>query len=376
MLKSTLKAIGSGSPRVLPNWDKYVMMIKLRSQIMYTRYLQTGFLYNPSTSLLIHILSSAVTPMVLNCKSDYRRYVEFIDPITPVYRGMFDPAYKTLQNKNVFTVNNVAEIILNVSMDKPLTSLPMDKPWEEWKDLAPVHVIYHDARELITDLYKFRLEFKHHEPSCVFYSIDLVMLIFKYIKFIEYGKQTGFEATPEMFLQHHVFNHWFEDLQRIWLFQILQDVVKDGFDYTNFKSNELVAPNIALKTISSDMYHLLDACRKKSIGIGDICATKWFGEYSLKYWLDELNTNLQLPQLRQYKWMEFTSTLPYASFVLDTMCTIGRKDLVLLIRNLMFDLHQYKNQNICSNIYNSYYRSMVTTELERIENRVTDMGSL
>ena len=376
MLKSTLKAIGSGNPRVLPNWDKYVMMIKLRTQIMYTRYLQTGFLYNPSTSLLIHILSSAVTPMVLNCKSDYRRYVEFIDPIVPVYRGMFDPAYKTLPNKNVFTVNNVPEIILNVSMDKPLTSLPMDKPWDAWKELFPVHVIYHDSKELITDLYKFRLEFKHYQPNCVFYSIDLVMLIFKFIKFIEYGEQTGFTPTPEMFLQQHVFNSWFEDLQRIWLFQILQDVVKDEFDYTKFKANELVAPNAALKTISSDMYHLIDSCRKKSISIGDICATKWFGDYSLSSWLNELNTNLQLPQLRQYKWMEFTSTLPYASFVLDTMCLINRKDLVLLVRNLMFDLHQYINQNICSNIYFPGYKTKVEEELARVTSRVSDMGSL
>ena len=117
---------------------------------------------------------------------------------------------------------------------------------------------------------------------------------------------------------------------------------------------------------------LLEDAKHKNVSIGDFCRTNWFGDFSLKYWLDELNMNIRVPSLRQYKWVEFISTLPYASLILDTMLTIGRQDTNLLLRSLLFDLHQYKNQNICSNILNLKYRQICQCELDRLINSVTN----
>ena len=376
MLHTILKSVGSGCPKVLPNWDKAVMTIALRTEIMKTRFLGTGFLYNNGMNMLKHILSTVVNQDMLNMSSDFTRYVERVDPFTASFRGMYDPVYNARQSKNLFTTDNrIPEFIMNVSMDKPLTSLPMDKPWNEWKDLCPIRVIYHDSRELVSNIYRFSIDFQHDAPHCIIYSLDINMLVMMYAKYLDYSKSVGMTGSVEDFLQSHVVIKWFEDLRRIWLTNIIKDIVADEFDPARYNSDEFVAPKAMLKTIAVDMQRFMDDAKRKAISIGDFCKTKWFGDYSLQYWLDELNTNIQLPSLRQYTWLEFITTLPYAELVLFTLLKIGRQDTNLAIRNLMFDLHQYKNQNICSSIMDPGYRQYCAKELDRVLECVTDTQS-
>ena len=379
MLNTILKSIISGSPRVLVNWDKAVVTIKLRTEIIKTRYLGTGFIFNPGTNMLINILQNIIynNPGLRSCKSDYKRYVEVIDPQIAIYRNYFDPVYLAQQTKGIFCWDkNIPEYILNVSMDKPLSTLPMDKPWEYWKDLVPIHVIYHDSRELCTNLLKLQLKFEKDPPHAIFYSIDLTMLIFMYLKYMEYMESFSKEPSVHDFLQQYVLVNWFDDLRRIWLFNILKDAAHNDFKYEKFKADELVAPNTMLKTLKADLSRLFDDARKKAVSLGDICATRWFGDTSLTWWLNELNTNLQVPPLRQYKWLSFASTLPYAEFMLDILLLIKRNDINPVVRNLLFDLHQYHNQNICSNIQNPEYRAEVSKQLKRMITRIEDIRYL
>ena len=367
MLDTILKCIGPGTPKILPNWDKAVVTISLRTEIMKTRFLGTGFVYNNGMNMLKHILSVAVNQDMLDMRSDYERYVARVDPIVDSFRGMYDPVYNARQMKNLFTLDpTIPEFIMNVSMEKPLTSLPMDKPWEYWKELTPVHVIYHDSKELVSEIYRFAVQFKYQRPSCVIYSIDLPMLIMMYAKYLDYTRSVGIESSVEEFLQDHIVVKWFDDLRRIWLTHILQDVASSQFDYKTYRTDEFVVQRSILKTIAEDLYRFLEDAKRKAIGIGDFCRTKWFGETSLYYWLEEMKLNIQLPSLRQYKWLEFITTLPYASLLLNMMYTINRQDVNYLQRNLVYELHMYQNQNICSNILNSDYREVCKKTLNDV----------
>lgn len=365
MLDTVMKSLPSGNPRAITNWDRYVMTLKLRTEIMRTRFLGAGFVYNNGTSMLAQILRIVVTPTVLACKSDYKRYVEFLDPAVTTVRAMFDPVYTTRQVKNVFTENpKICEYILNVSMEKPLTNLPLDKPFKDWEDLSPVRVIYHDARELVTDLFRFQIDFKGTPPSHVIYSVDVVMLMFKYIKYVEFMQSLGKEPTVEDYLQRYVYNTWFDDLRRIWLFNILQDVVTKQYGKIKYPNNEICAPTQMLNDVVSDIYRLVDDAHHKAISAADFCSTKWFGDLSLYGWMKELQLDLQLPQLRQYKYLEFMSTFPYAKFIIDLIVMIGRQDVSMLSKNLLFELHQYQNQNITMNIFVPELRVKIKTMLE------------
>lgn len=364
MLDTVLKVIPSGNPRAITNWDRYVMTIKLRTEIMKTRFLGAGFVYNNGTSMLSQILRTVITPTVLACKSDYKRYVEYLDPSVTTFRAMFDPVYTTRQVKNIFTENpKICEYILNVSMEKPLTDLPMDKPFKDWEDLFPVRVIYHDARELVTDLFRYQLNFKGTPPTHIIYSVDLVLLMFKYIKYVEYMESIGKAATVEDYLQRYVYINWFDDLRRIWLFNIIQDVVGNQYDTTKYIADELVSPKSAIDNVIPDIYRLINDARHKAMSISDFCATKWFGDISLRNWLHEMQYNLQLPNLRQYKYLEFLSSFSYAMFLIKLIVNIGRQDVNMLSRDLLFELHQYQNQNITMNIFVPELRRYIQQQL-------------
>ena len=375
MLNTILKSVGPGCPKVLPNWDKAVMMISLRTELMKTRFLGTGFFYSNGMNMLKHILMAVVDYDMMELKSDFQRYVMKVDPVVPSFRVMYDPISSSRVSKNLFTTNpNTLELIMNVSMETPLTDLPMDQSWEHWKDLCPIHVIYHDSRELVSNIYRFSIDFKYDNPNCIIYSIDLNVIIMMYAKYLDFCKSTGLVGTVEDFLQNHIVIKWFDDLRRIWLTNILKDIVKEDFDPERYSSDEFVAPKTVLKTLAVDLRRLLEDAKHKNVSIGDFCRTKWFGEYSLKYWLDELNKNIRVPSLRQYKWVEFIATLPYAGMILDTMLKMGRQETNLLTRSLLFDLHQYRNQNICSNIHNLQYRQICQNELDRLINNVTNIN--
>jgi hypothetical protein len=175
--------------------------------------------------------------------------------------------------------------------------------------------------------------------------------------------ETGKTPTAEDYIQRFVCIHWFDDLRRIWLFNILQDVILGDFNINNFVADELVAPKTLLESVISDIYRLAADMRKKAIGIGDFCATKWFGDTSLMYWLNELQFNLQLPSLRQYTWLEFLCTFPYAMFIINLMVNIKRQDISMLGKNLLFELQQMQNQNITINIFVPAVRMKVQTLL-------------
>lgn len=365
MLDTVLKSISVGNPRAITNWDRYVMTLMLRTEIMRTRFLGAGFVYNNGTSMLAQMIRTVITPTVLACKSDFKRYVEYLDPSVTTLRAMFDPVSNTRLVKNVFTEDpKISEYILNVSMEKPLTDLPLDKPLNYWEDLSPVRVIYHDARELVTELFRFQIPFKGTKPTHVIYSVDIVLLLFKYIKYHEHMKSIGKEPTVEDYLQRYVYAQWFDDLRRIWLFNILQDVVMKEYKTTKYTADELCAPKQMLDSVVLDIYRLIDDAHHKAISVNDFCSTRWFGNYSLYGWLKELQVNLQLPKLRQYKYLEFLSSFQYARFMVHLIIMIGRQDVSLLNRNLIFQLHQYQNQNITMNIFSPQLRATIKQMLD------------
>jgi hypothetical protein len=169
----------------------------------------------------------------------------------------------------------------------------------------------------------------------------------------------GQEPTVEDYLQRYVYQHLFDDLRRIWLFNILQDVVSKKFGTVKYTPNEMCAPSQLLNDVVHDIYRLIDDAHHKAISIADFCATRWFGDMSLYGWLKELQLNLQLPKLRQYKYLEFLSTFPYAKFLIDTIIMIGRQDVSMLSKNLIYELHQYQNQNITMNVFNPELRAKI-----------------
>ena len=377
MLDLILSYLHTETPRVITNWKRYVSIVKLRSEIYRSRYLQSGFLHSQGSDMLITILKDASVEQARKMPSDISRYTLF-ERTAVQYRTLFDSVYTPRLKTGYFVEDaSIPEVIMNVARESPLMSLPMDRPADAWASIRPMHIVHHDAKEHNINLIKMKIPFSYRTPSRMVYSLDVPILLLRYVKYLEDMDLYGVEGSPEDYLQTCVFSGWFDDLTRIWLFNILVAIMTDTFDSSEWKSDDMIAPSGMLGQLRSDIGIIRSNLLKNTIGVNGICSTEWFGNSSVLDWFLYVQRNLTMPTLRQYKALQFTFTFPFAKFVLSILQRTRRQqDIGTLGKSLLFTLRQYKSMNIVSNLQQPYLQSQVAGELKEALKMAEDLSIL
>ena len=364
---ATILKYATGQPQTITEWMRFVNVVELRTSIYKTRFLLGSFYYSPFVNLVKQILHDIEWSNLLKCKSDYTLYQQ-IYYLTGTFRGMIDPIYLSREFGRVFTTSNVPDYTMNVTSDTPMKFMPLDEPWSSWEQCHPVRIIHHDSLELVTDLSKFSIEFKGKAPSRLICSIDLVVLIFKYLKFMQYSRETDDDDSIEAYIQKHIVSNWFTDLRNIWLFNTLNELMfSNRFDPSKFTTDNTIAPMSALNGAIPDIYKIQSEVQQKNILYGEVLATEWFGmKHSLKEWLTTIRDTLQVPNLRQYTYLKFLEEIPYASFVIRLNNMIGSRASGNVNRELYQMLKRYHDTNVYASITSSTLKERLMYEVGQL----------
>lgn len=367
MLDAVLRIVKPGIGRYIPNWYRFVTITKLRTEVLRTRFLQSPFVHNTASNLMLYLIGKVDMLELDEYESDYTRYSQCLEPLGRIQRNIFDPIYNTQVACGRFSnATDAAEFFLNVSMSTPLASMPLDKPWLAWIDTKPIRVIYHDSLELVTDLTKYNLNFKQTKPSVCVYSIDLALLFFKYYKYMQHMTAMGLPIVPEDFVQEHIILPWFEDLRQIWLFNIVSKIFEGEFDPETLHTDPIMQTDNMLQTIIPDLKRIRDDISKRAVSVGDIVSTNWFGDYSIYDLMVTYREETRLPVLRQYIYLDFLSFLPFTKFLISVTDQIDRPDCQVLNRELIYLINKYKIGNVTSNIFHIPLRGKMNAELDAI----------
>ena len=366
MLNYLLKLIPNASARQIVNWNRFVTILKLRTEVLRSRFLIAPFIYTSGNNMIIRMLNSIPIKELESLSNDYQRYTQIIYPMVTQHRMMFDQVYSGKLKTSYFTKNpNVTEIILNVSMNNPLSTMPMDWDWYRWQEQKPIRVIHYDSLELITDLTAFRLEFnKSNPPSRCVYSIDTSLLFLKYWKYVSHNQNIGESYSVEEFIQQYIFNTWFEDIRNIWLFNIVAKMLFEEFDASEITTDPLIQISSMIPSLKKDLNSIVALCNKKTIGIGDIVATDWLDNTSIYNWMKEMTDATQVPDLRQYKSLDIIRTIPFIQFVIKLLHKVGRPDVVLVNRDLMYAVRRCRDMNVTAILHDPKLREVVKQELD------------
>ena len=366
MLDTLLKCASSGIGRQILNWTRFVNTVNLKTEIFRSRFIRSGFVYTNGTNLLIHILNGINIEEYKLIDSDIKRYTK-LELYSDMIRNKFDPVYSQRSLSGYFVENReVPEYILNCQIESPLLNLPINKGWELWQSYVPMRIIWHDSRELNLELWRYKIPFNYLRPTRMFYSLDIPLLLMRYIKYCEYCTDHGIPATPEDYIQNHVVYFWFDDLLRIWFTRIIMEMIEFKWDPHNYRSQEIITPVSALVPIYPEIRQIAMAASRKAISVGDIFATMWFGDSNLHDWLVTMKTMITMPPFNQYLALEFVATLPYYRFILDVMKLIGRRDIETPARTILYDLRMYQQRNISSALYDGNLKTLVNKELAEL----------
>ncbi len=353
----------SGQAQTISEWMRYVNTVELRTSIYKTRFLMGPFVYSPFVNLCKQILHDVAVTDLLKNRSDYARYQQ-IYYLIGSYRGMFDPVYNVKSSGGLFTKGSTADYVLNVMRTSPMQSLPLDRSWDHWKELQPTRIIYHDSMELVTDLGSFSVEFKKHPASWMTCSIDLILLIFKYLKFVEYGNNTGDDTDIETYLQRYVIPGWFDDLRNIWLFNVLNAMMFDQFRREDVYTDGTIAPLSGLLGVAPDIHRIQAEAQQKTLLFGEVLVTEWFGHTKpLLAWIREIHDDLSVPDLRQYAHLKFLEEFPYVAFVIRLNNLIRSRESAKVNRELYQLLKRYDDSNIYANLPQQQLRDKMSYEV-------------
>lgn len=365
MLATVLK-YSSGNGQSVTNWLRYVNSVELRTSIYKTRFLMGPFVYSPFVNLCKQILHDIPVVELFKCKSDYSRFQQIFF-MSNSYRNMFDPVYKNKDVGHLFTKGPTADYVLNVTRSAPMKSFPLDKPWKYWEELYPVRVLYHDSLELVTDLSTFSIEFKSKPASWMACSVDPILLIFKYLRFLEHAHESDDDDSIEAYLQLHVLPKWFDDLRNIWFFNILSDMLFDQYDVNKLYSDQTIAPLGMISTVTQDVERIQSEIQRKALRLGDVLATEWFGPgKSILGWIREIHEGLTVPDLTQYVYLKFLEEFPYTAFAVRVNNLSRSREGSQTNRELYQLLKRYNDNNIYSNLLHQRLREKMAYDVGRL----------
>ncbi len=378
-LKSHFK---HATPKIIPQWSQYLTSLQLQKEQLRTRFLNNYGGEARGFRILKQILDYVDVEYLLKQRNDYERYINYFLNVRNNVERLFQPVEsgrvyrKMFYRKGLFATN---EYFCPVDDVDHIQTLPMDKSWEEWERVQPVHLWYHDTQEYSLNLLTGQVAFSFTNPSYALIFVDVIALMFKYYKYIS-SPSIGEEKTLHNFIQNHVYNFFFDDLQNIWILnQILLccDVADTSKDIREI-TTELQKSNRQYGYIGGrhheaveDLLEALNLVREGNLRVNSILSAQLLPSgsiidrihYSFKY--------LDIAHLQQYKYVRILRDLHLVDLIIKMH--MWRPDTEIyksLARNLRYEVRRLQMNKPWSKINDSVIRTHVQDWVTALESKV------
>ena len=221
------------SPRLIPVWNGYVTDIETSTKSLMKRFMLSPGYETAGIRLLRFIFACVDWNYMLKPNiSDLDKYMYHIRHVKEDLDNTFEHTTTGITYFNFFhdkTLGKVRELILPVEDITPVNRLPFDKGWIYWKQIKPVRYLAHNSKELARNIEMDRVKFYKHQPTYSVITIDVVALVFKYMKFLQEAPlDPELKKLPEkvqrIFLHKHVLNSFMTDLLDIFLIRLMMNV--------------------------------------------------------------------------------------------------------------------------------------------------------
>ena len=327
MLQNLLSSIPAGNKRYPLVYYRMLQILQERLEIARAKFVNQGTL--PRTAgaeFLRFMLLNFDLQAAEAFKSDGDLYVNLVSGYQDKFRTVFDPCWCKSLSLKKFTkgTNNVnpVEIFLNTSLAFPASDLPLDEDWAAWSTTTrAVKFVYHPSGELPIDLYNGFVSFTKDPPSFVMMSINVPVLLMKWVKYNQWCKKSKKEVDELEFLKTSEYEYFFYDLLQIWTTNMILKTVQHKDASAESICSELHVPAFITNegilvngvTALQEQFKLLDS---RNLKLQDFLDTDWYDDNStIRTKIGEISTEFVLPDLRPYQWMEIFKYLPYLKMV-------------------------------------------------------------
>lgn len=384
MLDNLKSHFRHATPKIIPQWTQYLNSLQIQKEQLRTRFLNNYGGEPRGFRILKQIVDYVDVEYLDKQRNDFDRYINYFLSVRNNAERLFQPVEsgrvyrKMFYKKGLFATN---EYFCPVDDVDHLSTLPMDKSWEEWEKVQPVHLWYHDTQEYSLNILTGQVAFTYTNPTYALIFVDTLALMFKYYKYISSPTTGEEEKTLHNFIQNHVFKFFFDDLQNTWLLnqillccdiadtsrsikEITSDIQKSNrqYGYIGGRHHEAV----------EDLINALDDVRDGNVRVNSLLSAKLLPSGSL---IDRIHYSfkyLDIAHMQQYKYIRILRDLPLLDLIIKMH--LWRPDTETyksLARNLRFELRRLQTNKPWSRINDSAIREHIQTWLDSTLEKVS-----
>lgn len=357
MLDILTKTTLQGKGRLLPHWCRMLDQVRTHIDI------RLGWfdLSNPKASgavrWITNLLFKVETDYLLSREDDTDRYFSVIDFLDNLSREV-DFVHRQLPKKGIFYSQGMgqqptSEIVLPIAYQQ-FSDTPMDLHIDAWADAGaePVTVLYDPCFELVEDMRSGQIA-RMHQPPMVILGMNIPLLIFMWISYV---KENPYEhkMNPEPFVYHHVLrpmmyqsaNHWVVSLINALLsLNVDTESIVKQFSSTKWMPQRVLAQ--ACEELRTEVMRL----SYSQIDVGDILNSQLLFSGTLNEHINNYTIKCDVPDMRQYRAIEFLYEAPYIKMLLYMFFLDERSSKSKLIKQrLAIAMREFARMNISTMI--------------------------
>lgn len=324
MLDQLLSIIPGGNIRHPIAWDRLIDTVSTRLNIAKSRFMSTKSVRTPLVELLRWMVLNFNEAEADNCPNDITRLTTVFQSYQNEFKVAFDPIWtRTLSANKLFVdntkKNKVVEIFLNSSISD-MSSYPLDEGWSSWMGERAVRILYYNSTTLPISMLTGYVAFGNKSPSYAVISINVQTLLMKWYKYKKFCIEDNKAPDATEFIVTSEFSNFFDDFLDIWTTNLIltnlsnPDVSSDVIAKEVFVPGFITTDNILSNGISG-LKEVLKLIKSRNLKLQDLLDTHWYRNGSIRERITDIESNIILPDLRQYMWLNTLKVIPYLRMI-------------------------------------------------------------
>ena len=330
-------------PRILTEFEQWLIFLDNKSNTILNRYLKASKLINSVQQKLIHVLDIVDIPyLTKQSKDDFYIYINYFKDIKEQVEGLYNLHNSTFATKNQY-INKIDKICFESTIpifDLDYLSIwPMGTPYSNWKNkITPLYLHYHNSGLLTYNIFYNKIRFKRDEPDVAIFFIDIPSLCMKYFKWYLEAENKDIY----IFITNEVWSFLIEQLRHIWLLRQhdlaimkLNDIdIEEELDLNN-KDQDSVGSRYILSI--NRLVQFYKEIQDGKTTIDTIFNSKLFNyqnNHTFRELVEWTINHLDVPYLSQYTWMRVVRDLPLLTYMIKIYMLYPEGNRTQLFKNI------------------------------------------
>ncbi len=380
MLELTKKYIRRSAPRSVPKWRQHIENLNKYKLHREKEFLGMNRGYDSGgLNILKFIINNVNWARVNQYPDDIDRYFNYLKYIQDDLGQLFNPVKAGLGLNNTFIDKlgkPTSEFLCPITDTMYMKLLPMDKPFEQWKDIKPLTLWWHDSWEHTQHLLGNKFKFFNDQPSYALFFLDPVSLVMKFYKYLESNPDYEQHYRVRDFIHRHVINHLFDDELDIYLLKTInivagcsskEEVIQQIKKIKEVSDIRYGYPGGRLEEACIELFEEFETIKNGNVNFGSFLSSKLLYSGSIIDRIESIEDWYDVSKLNQYTYIRVLRDIEYIKLIVNIIKFVpNRSDVRGLIYDLRVKCRMMALGKMSDMIQNRQVKKIVSDELKEL----------